>query len=96
MYYTEHLEGNAFFKEVDKQLKTNRKILKKYNRGGFSTLRKEQLIEEGFDPNYFTHYWKNSKNQVYFFCYDYGFLVMDKTKGIEKYLLVEWQNYMKK
>ena len=28
-YYSEHLEENTFFNEVDKQLKKNRKILKK-------------------------------------------------------------------
>ena len=94
-YYSEHLEENTFFNEVDKQLKTNRKILKKYNRSGFSTLRKNQLLQEGFNPNYFTHYWKNSKNQVYFFCYDYGFLVLN-SKVDQKYLLVEWQEYMRK
>ncbi len=66
-YYEEYLEKNTFFNEVDKQLKINRKILKKYNRSGYSTLRKEELIEEGFNPNYFTHYWKNSKDQIYFF-----------------------------
>lgn len=72
-YYNEHLEENIVFKRVDKQLKTNRRILKKYNRSGFSTLRKEQLVREGFDPAYFTNYWRNSKKQVYFFCYDYVF-----------------------
>ena len=36
-----------------------------------------------------------NKNQVYLFCYDYGFLVINQ-KGPQKYLLVEWQEYMKK
>jgi hypothetical protein len=94
-YYDVRLENDSFFIEVDKQLKINRKILKKYNRSGYTTLRKELLVEEGFDPNYFTHYWKNTKNQVYLFCYDYGFLLVEQ-KGVKKYLLVEWQNYMKK
>ncbi|WP_369887175.1 hypothetical protein [Aquimarina sp. AD10] len=54
---------------IDRQLKTNRKILKAYNKSGLSTVRKEKLIAEGFDPKYFTHYWKNNKGQVYLFCY---------------------------
>jgi hypothetical protein len=94
-HYEHHVANDQFFIHVDKQLKVNRKILKKYNRSGFTTLRKEQLVKEGFDPNFFTHYWKNKKGQVYLFCYDYGFLEVDQ-KGLKKYLLVEWQEYMKK
>ena len=90
--YEKRLIHDHFYLEVDKQLKTNRKILKKYNQSGFTTLRKEKLLEEGFNPKYFTHYWKNSKGQVYLFCYDYGFLDLKENK--DKYLIVEWQEYM--
>ena len=84
-----------FYLQVDKQLKTNRKILKRYNKSGFTTLRKEKLLDEGFNPKFFTHYWKNQKGQVYLFCYDFGFLEIE-TEGKKKYLLVEWQEYMGK
>ena len=83
------------FYNIDKQLKTNRKILKRFNVKGFTTLRKADVLAEGFDPNYFTHYWKNPKGKVYLFCYEYGFLEFRKD-GILKYLLVEWQKYMEK
>jgi len=78
---------------IDKKLKTNRKLLKAYNKSGMSKVRKQKLISEGFDPNYFTHYWKNKKGQVYLFCYEYGFLSL-KENNKEKYLLVKWQQYM--
>lgn len=83
--------------EVDKQLKTNRKVLKKYNRHGMSTVRREILHKAGFNPNYFTHYWKNKKGQVYWFTYDFGILKLEDNKGPItklKYLIVEWQEYM--
>lgn len=83
----------SFFLQVDRQLKTNRKILKRYNQTGYTTLRKKVLLELGFNPRYFTHYWKNQKGQVYLFCYDFGFLEIEQ-QGKKKYLLVEWQNYM--
>lgn len=67
-------EHEAHFSKVDRQLKKNRSILKGYNRVGKPTLRKEVLLAEGFDSSYFTNYWKNSKVQVYLFCYEYGFL----------------------
>ena len=91
--YEQRLENDKFYLKVDKQLKQNRKILKKYNRTGMTTLRREVLHKEGFNPNFFTHYWKNKKGDVYLFSYDYGILkIKDGEK--EKYLMIEWQEYM--
>ncbi len=67
--------------------------MKDFNKAGKATVRKEVLIGEGFNPKFFTHYWKNNKGDVYLFCYEYGF--MKKTENNkEKYVLVQWQNYM--
>ncbi|WP_108805527.1 hypothetical protein [Aquimarina sp. Aq107] len=95
-YYQQNREKeDTLFKKIDIQLKKNRKILKAYNKAGLVTVRKEKLIKEGFDPKYFTHYWKNKNGQVYLFCYEYGFLrIQDKQK--EKYVLIQWQEYMNK
>ena len=89
-YQKRKSEEDLYYK-IDKQLKINRKLLKSYNKSGLSTIRKQKLIAEGFDPNYFTHYWKNNKEQVYLFCYEYGFLDL-KEKG--KYVLITHQAYM--
>ena len=93
-----HYEKNqnrplSMFRSIDQQLKTNRMILKDYNKGGKVTVRKEVLLKEGFNPKYFTHYWKNDKGQVYLFCYEFGFLSL-KEKEKEKYVLVKWQPFM--
>ena len=93
--YEKKLESEQFFLQVDKQLKTNRKILKKYNLSGHSTIRREILHNEGFNPHFFTHYWKNSNGDVYLFCYDFGFM-SGVHNSKEKYLLVTWQDYMEK
>ena len=88
-------EKYSLFKQIDLQLKQNRKLLKHYNQAGKATIRKEILLKAGFDPHYFTHYWKNQKGEVYLFCYDYGYLtVKERDKG--KYVLVQWQEYMEK
>lgn len=84
--------GNLF-KKIDNQLKQNRRILKEYNKGGKATVRIEVLHQKGFNPNYFTHYWKNPKGEVYLFCYEYGFL-KKREHDREKYVLVQWQPYM--
>ena len=93
--YDNRQEKEAFYLQVDKQLKINRKILKRYNKSGFTTLQKSALLAEGFDPNFFTHYWKTQKGEVYLFCYDYGFLSLEKDRK-SKFLIVQWQDYMAK
>lgn len=83
----------GLFRKIDNQLKSNRRILAKYNKAGMSIVRKAILLDEGFNPNYFTNYWKNDKGEVYLFCYEYGFLAKVE-KGMPKYILVQWQKYM--
>lgn len=69
--------------------------MKEYNKGGKVTVRANMLTQEGFDPIFFTHYWKNTKGDVYFFVYEYGFLKRLE-HGVEKYVLIKWQVYMEK
>lgn len=91
--YDERQKNEKFFLQVDAQLKTNRKILKRYNKSGYTTVPKLKLHEEGFNPKFFTHYWKNKQGDLYLFCYDYGFLTL-KRNPKNKYLIVQWQPYM--
>jgi len=86
-------ETPKFYIKVQQQLKLNRKILKNYNKAGKATVRTKTLNDSGFDPNFFTHYWKNAKGDVYLFVFEYGFLKR-KERNIEKYILVKWQDYM--
>jgi len=92
-YQKRKVEEERYYK-IDKQLKINRKILKAYNKSGLSKVRVEKLKKEGFNPNFFTNYWKNKNGQVYLFCYEYGFLKLKKENNKEKYLLIQWQPYM--
>ena len=94
-YSKEKQNPARFYNKVDNQLKLNRKLLKTYNKGGKVTLRAEALLELGFNPNFFTHYWKNQKNDVYLFVYEYGFLKRNEN-GKQKYVLILWQDYMDK
>lgn len=88
-------QPERFYNKVDNQLKFNRKILKEYNKGGKVTLRAAMLIEQGFNPNFFTHFWKNNKGDVYLFVYEFGFLKR-REGNKEKYVLIKWQDYMEK
>ncbi|MFD2917138.1 hypothetical protein [Psychroserpens luteus] len=88
-------QPERFYNKVDNQLKLNRKILKAYNKGGKVTVRAQVLIKKGFNPNFFTHYWKNKKGDVYLFVYEYGFLKREE-HNVCKYILIKWQDYMRK
>lgn len=84
-HYRKSLNEDEFYHEVTGHLRTNRKILKLYNRAGKATVRSEVLSELGFNPRFFTHYWKNKKGDVYFFVYEYGFLRRNEN-GKEKFV----------
>lgn len=86
-------EEQSLYEMIDKHLKNNRRLLKLYNKSGKSVVRKEKLINEGFNPKFFTHFWKNSQGDVYLFCYEFGFLAREEN-GKAKYVLVKWQSYM--
>ena len=93
--YEKRQKTEVFYLKVEKPLRINRKILKKYNKSGYTTLRKSILVKDGFNSNIFTHYWKNQKGDIYLFVYEYGFLKKTEN-GKEKYILVTWQDYMDK
>jgi hypothetical protein len=86
-------QPERFYNKVDNQLRLNRKLLKEYNKAGKTVIRSEVLLGEGFDPKFFTHYWKNQKGDVYLFIYEYGFL-KKKEHNIVKFILIKWQDYM--
>jgi hypothetical protein len=86
-------EKRSMFESIDRQLKTNRRLLKLFNKSGKSVVRKEELIKAGFNPKFFTHYWKNSHGDVYLFCYEFGFLAKEENNK-SKFVLVKWQEYM--
>jgi hypothetical protein len=94
-----HYEQNrekegTLFRKIDRKIKINRRLLKAYNKAGKSTVRSQVLHQEGFDPGYFTHVWRAKNGNLYFFCYEFGF--MKKTEhNRRKYVLVHWQDYMR-
>ena len=92
-HYSKRQEEDKLYKSIDRQLKLNRKILKFFNKAGKATVRATKLLEMNFNPNYFTHYWKNRKGDVYLFVYEYGFLKRIENGNV-KYILVTWQEYM--
>lgn len=93
-HYKKNIEKEqGLYVAIDRQLKLNRRLLHHFNRSGKAVVRKEDFLKAGFNPKYFTHYWKNQQGDVYLFCYEFGFLEK-KENGKSKYVLVQWQEYM--
>jgi hypothetical protein len=60
-------------------LRKNRKILQDLIPASeeFHKTTQERMIEKGFLFKYHTHIYKNKKGDVYYFCFDYGYLPLD-------------------
>ncbi len=52
-YQQSQEQPERFYNKVDNQLKLNRRLLKNFNKAGKATIRYKQLINEGFNPNFF-------------------------------------------
>ena len=85
--------GKSLFQKIDEALKTNRRILKNFNKAGKSTVRAEILETAGFKPYLHTHKWKATNGNIYYFCYEFGYY-LKKENNRMKYVLVQWQDYM--
>ncbi|MDA3891748.1 MAG: hypothetical protein PF517_08810 [Salinivirgaceae bacterium] len=82
-----------FIRSINKQLRANRAALKKACPWGKATVRKDFLKQLGMDFKHITHTWKSAHGNLYFFCYDYGYMQIEDA---QKVLIVQQQNYMKK
>ena len=63
-------------RNINNALEKNRRILESNLPPGEETtkVRKEKLLEQGFQFKYLTHVYTNKKGDQYSFCYDYGYL----------------------
>lgn len=68
-----------YVRNVNNALRKNRRILAELLGTQHETLkvRKERLAEKGFQFSYHTHTYLTQKQQVYIFCYEYGYLPLE-------------------
>ena len=79
--------GNNLVRNINNALGKNRRILESLLPEGEETAKanKEKLQRLGFQFKYITHTYTNHKGNVYFFCYEYGYLPLENNR----YLLVK-------
>jgi predicted nucleic acid-binding Zn ribbon protein len=72
-------EVNGQVKFINAILMKNRKILETLLPENSDTVKaaKQKLLDKGFNFSFFTHIYKTKKGTEYFFCYEYGYLVME-------------------
>jgi hypothetical protein len=73
------------FKTINRILKKNREILLRLNPTGKIKVSKTTLLTSGFNLSYYTQVHKTTNGNIYFFCYEYGYLELFK----EEFLLVK-------
>jgi predicted nucleic acid-binding Zn ribbon protein len=86
--YNNQLKSNTInlVRNINNALGKNRRILENFfGKEEMIKTTKDKLLEKGFQFKYITHTYTNKKGNVYFFCYDIGYLPLEN----DWYLLVK-------
>jgi hypothetical protein len=74
----ENTDSNNYIRNVNNILRKNRRILAELNPSGKTTVSKEKLIARGFLFTYFTNTYTNKTGNVYYYCYEHGYVEFEK------------------
>lgn len=70
--------NSTLVRNINNALLKNRRILESVvGTEELTKLPKEKLQQQGFTFKYITHTYTNKKGNVYFFCYEYGYLPLE-------------------
>jgi predicted nucleic acid-binding Zn ribbon protein len=72
-------DSNTFVRNINNVLRRNRRILEEALPGAEEMVKatRQKLIEKGFQFKYYTHTYTNKKGNIYHFCYEYGYLLLE-------------------
>ena len=65
---------NNLVRRVNAILKKNRRTMEILSPNGKAKVKRSKLMEQGFDFSYFTNTYETKEGNIYYFCYDYGYL----------------------
>ncbi len=77
-------------RNINYQLRKNRKVLEVLNPNGKSRVKKMTLLKKGFDFTYFTSIYTTKAGKTYYFVYEQGYLPLDN----DEYALVIKKEYI--
>jgi hypothetical protein len=77
---------SGYIRSINNALIKNRRILENELPDDKETItsNEDKLVQKGFAFKYHTHTYTNQKGNVYYYCYDYGYLPLDNNR----YLIV--------
>lgn len=72
-------DTNGYVRNINNILRKNRRILEETLPVSEEMAKSTRLkmAEKGFQFKYFTHTYSNKKGNVYYFCYEYGYLLLE-------------------
>jgi Uncharacterized protein containing a Zn-ribbon (DUF2116) len=71
---------NNYVRSINNSLRRNRRILEALlpKEEKMIKITRDALLQQGFQFKYCTHSYTNARGNVYLFCYDYGYLQLEK------------------
>lgn len=69
--------STSYVRQVNTVLRKNRKILAELNPKGKTKVHKNQLTKKGFDFGFHTNIYTTKTGNIYYFCYEHGYLSLD-------------------
>jgi predicted nucleic acid-binding Zn ribbon protein len=72
-------DATSLIRNVNNILRKNRRILLGFMGGSDKpvVIEKDRLMLKGFRVEFFTGQFKNDHNEVYYYCYEYGYRLLD-------------------
>lgn len=72
-------DSNTYVRNINNILRRNRRLLEETlpTSDEMTKITKQKMLEKGFQFKYFTHTYINKKGNVYYFCYEYGYLLLE-------------------
>ncbi len=70
-------DANNYVRNVHYTLRKNRRILEELNPSGKEKVHRSKLVDKGFDFTYLTSTYITKTGATYYFCYEYGYLVLE-------------------
>lgn len=72
-------DSNAYVRNINNALRRNRRILEQVLPvpEEMSKITKQKMQDKGFQFKYLTHTYVNKKGNIYYFCYEYGYLLLE-------------------
>lgn len=81
-------DSNNFMRNINNRLRRNYRILSELNAGGETTTSRHNLLNKGFDFEYFTNIHQSRSGNTYYFLYNQGYRLLDN----DQYMIIRSKN----